>query len=218
MRGSGDLSADLLDFVCDLAAHASGMPPELAQALERVPVLNRAPCTVAGLCMLAGLPEHRLRYAWTKHRAPGRSPKELVDWMILAWAVRSKATPGLLGTGGQRVEDQGRNPEDSMRKEDGKDPGRTGGPEQPGFEAEGDGLVGGRPEPFPALPLLDPPLFHGPRPGLSRNPGVCFSESGVVAKDGGLNDGLGGFSVTRGTLLDGPWGNPSGLRDMGSRV
>lgn len=85
---------DLLDCVVGLVAHTSGTCPELTRAMEGIAELGRVPRTVAGLSLAAGLPEPRLRYLWERDRRSGPSLKALVDWIVLASALRLRPTLG----------------------------------------------------------------------------------------------------------------------------
>lgn len=62
--------------------------PDLRRAVAEACLLRRLPRTVAGLCERAHISENRLRYLWRQYTQAGRSPKELVDWLLLARARR----------------------------------------------------------------------------------------------------------------------------------
>jgi len=83
---------DLLDMVFELALQASGTSSDLAKAFEQLAKMPHPPRTIGGLGKAAGLTEHRLRYLWTRRQGPVGSLRELLDWVIMAWALRLRTT------------------------------------------------------------------------------------------------------------------------------
>ena len=67
---------------------SQGIPPELRDALTRALLLGRPPRTVAGLGRGVGLKERRVRYLWSLHFTHTSSPREFIDWVLLARALR----------------------------------------------------------------------------------------------------------------------------------
>lgn len=86
------LDARPLTHLANTIKRAPDLAPELIRCLTSACLSPRPIRTEGSLARTAGLSERRLRQLWRSSLAEGSSPKELLDWILVCWALRTKSS------------------------------------------------------------------------------------------------------------------------------